>query len=168
VRFWRFQHLAFLLSVLLCSGCVGIRTFPTIEPVTFKPSLIRPGQPILVDSLTPTFKWEQDDPHDKADFAIWTVVGGGRVTEMFFERFGISGSTYKLEQPLTPNGDYVWSVRISGTEQWATMNYTQGMVIPTPVAAFGEWSRSKGIPFRIKAPKISASTLSQQAPSILK
>jgi len=157
VRFQKFQYAGILLPLFLCSGCVGIRSFPTIEPVTFKPSLIRPGQPVLVDSLTPTFQWEQDDPQDTADFAIWRVVGGGQSTEMFFERNGISGSKYKLEQPLTPDGDYVWSVRISGTVEWATMNYTQGMVIPTPVVAFGEWSRRKGIPFRIKAPKASVS-----------
>jgi len=92
------------------------------------------------------------------------MANGGKSSELFLERDAITGSQYKLEKALAPEGEYIWSVRISGSQQWARMNYTQGMVIPTPVVAFGEWSRQKGIPFRIKAPKGGANPVSSATP----
>jgi hypothetical protein len=105
-----------LLPELLLTGCVGVRTFPTIEPVSFKPSLISPNQPVLVDSPTPTFIWRQYNPSDKADFAIWSIDGGAHAR--YRERDAVVGSRVKLGRTLKPDGDYCWSVRISGSRMW--------------------------------------------------
>ena len=156
---------SFALILLEC-GCVGVRTFPTIKPVTFEPSLIQPGKPVVVDSLTPLFKWKQEDPHYRADFAIWRITENSSAT-LFLERDGILGSQYRLENALTPDAEYIWSVRITGSHQWARMNYTQGMVIPTPVVAFGEWSHRTGLPFRIRAPKSEINSGTKRAPNQL-
>jgi hypothetical protein len=140
---------------VLNSGCVGVRSFPTLEPVAYKPSLIAPQEPVLVESLTPTFKWSQTDPEAKADFILWSIGPDepGKLGAYYIK--GISGCQYHISEPLVPGTEYCWSVRISGTLEWANMKYSRAVVVPTPSFVFGSFSVQGGIPFKIKTPLLS-------------
>jgi hypothetical protein len=126
------------------TGCVGNVSYPTIEPLTFKPSAMAPAAAVEVDSLTPTFKWRCPDPSEKDDLAIWRLAPDGSPGETFVFKRKILGGQYTLEDPLTPGEEYFWSVKSSASFIWAKANY-DGV---SPLGA--AWQN--GLPFKIKAP----------------
>ena len=121
-------------------------SFPTIEPVTFKPSGMSPNGAVLVDSLTPTFEWKQrpEDLMTPMDLAVWFVGPDGAPGELYYSEQGFVGSRHKMKLPLAPGVEYFWSVKKSESTVWATANY----VGVSPIGA--AWG--KGLPFKIKAP----------------
>lgn len=135
-----------VLATLFSAGCVGTTSYPVVEPITFKPSAVglSPNAAVEVDSLTPTFKWKQPDQMAKYDFAVWYVGAGGAPGEIFHYEEETWGGQYTLQKPLSPGLEYFWSVKKSGTSEWATANYL-GF---SPIGA--AWG--KGLPFKIKAP----------------
>jgi len=142
-----------LIAPLAIMGCVGFRSFQTIEPLTFKPNPIAPFDAILVGSLTPTFKWRQPDPTVPSDFAMWSDGPEDTPQDLVFYAHAIKGCEYHITTPLKPDTAYFWSVRLSTTNVWATMQDTRVYVIATPVAGVAGYSTSKGIPFKIRTPK---------------
>src|SRR5579883_2803545 len=141
-------------AVVSLTGCVGIRSFPTMEPITYKPSLTSPQGAVQVDTLTPTFKWKQPDPSATADFVIWKVRSDGLPGDVVYHAENITGGAHTITSPLSLNTEYFWSVCASGTNDWATMKYTTAYVVPTPVVGVGGYSVRRGIPFKIKTPAV--------------
>lgn len=142
-----------LIAPLALMGCVGFRSFETIEPLTFKPNPIAPLDAILVSSLTPTFRWRQPDPALPSDFAIWSAGPKGMPEDLVYYAQAIKGCEHRVSTPLKPDTDYFWSVRLSTTNKWATMRCTRVFIIPTPVVGVGGYSTLKAIPFKIRTPK---------------
>jgi hypothetical protein len=126
-----------------------VRSFATYQPVTFKPSIVAPQKPIEIHTLTPTFKWRQPNPSEKADFAIWIAEKNGTPGQLIDHAETISGCQYTVQVRLWPNTIYIWSVRPTGSYRWSTMKYTAAYVIPTPVVGVGGWWVRNGIPFKI-------------------
>jgi len=139
------------------TGCVGNVSYPTIEPLTFKPSGMAPTAAVEVDSLTPTFKWRCPDPTEKDDLAIWRLAADGSPGETFIFKRNILGGQYTLEDPLTPGEEYFWSVKSSASFIWAKANY----VGVSPLGA--AWQN--GLPFKIKAPLHGISSAQNVAPT---
>jgi len=131
---------------LFVGGCVGTMSYPGIEPTSFKPSGMSPNAAVLVDSLTPTFKWKQpvEDVMTRMDIAVWFVGAGGTPGELYYSEEGFVGSQHTMKKPLAPGVEYFWSVKKSDSTVWATANY----VGVSPIGA--AWQ--KGAPFKIKAP----------------
>lgn len=121
-------------------------SYPTIEPLTFRPSGMNPNGSVEVDSLTPTFKWKQplEDLMTRMDIAVWFVGADGTPGEIFYSDEGFVGSQHTMKKPLVPNLEYFWSVKKSDSSVWATASY----VGVSPIGA--AWQ--KGLPFKIKAP----------------
>jgi hypothetical protein len=138
------------------TGCVGNVSYPTIEPLSFKPSAMAPAAAVEVDSLTPTFKWRCPDPTEKDDLAIWRLAPDGSPGETFVFKRNIPGGQYTLEEPLTPGEEYFWSVKSSGSFIWAKANY----VGVSPLGA--AWQN--GLPFKIKAPVATPVRVATPAP----
>jgi hypothetical protein len=137
---------ALFLAALMVgfTGCVGTLSFPTIEPISYKPSGMSPTSAVLVDSLKPTFKWKQQDLTEKMDLAVWFVGPNGAPGELYYSEEGIWGGQQTMQKPLAPGVEYFWSVKKSSSSVWATADY----VGVSPIGA--AWG--KGYPFKIKAP----------------
>jgi len=60
---------------MLVAGCVGTMSYPGIEPLSFRASGMNPDGAVVVDSLTPTFRWKQ--PVD--DLMSQTLLSGSLV-----------------------------------------------------------------------------------------
>ncbi len=146
-----------LAAAFALTGCVGNVSYPTIEPLTFKPSAMAPAAAVEVDSLTPTFKWRCPDPTEKDDLAIWRLAPDGSPGETFIFKRNIVGGQYTLEEPLTPGEEYFWSVKFGGSFIWAKANY----VGVSPLGA--AWQN--GLPFKIKAPLHGVSSAPNAAPA---
>lgn len=133
------------LTLLVC-GCVGKMSYPTIEPISFKPSGMSPNGAVDVDSLTPTFKWKRppEDVMQPMDLAVWYVGKDGTPGELFYSEAAFLGSEHTMKTPLVPGLEYFWSVKRHDSTVWATASY----VGVSPIGA--AWQ--KGLPFKIKAP----------------
>jgi len=130
---------------LFITGCVEIPKFPTLEPVSPRPSSISARGAVDVDSLTPSFSWKAAESGggvgDTYDFAIWEVLSDGSVGEVVAQKSGIFGTSYTVEQPLLPDHDYYWSVKKTNSSVWATISF----VGVSPIGA--NWGH--GQPFKI-------------------
>jgi len=133
----------------MMSGCIEVPKFPTIEPVSFRPSSVAARGAVDVDSLTPTFSWKTTDAAggvaENFDFGLWEVLSDGSVGEVVEQKAAIFGTSYKLEKPLLPDREYYWSVKKSSSSVWATVSF----VGVSPIGA--NWGH--GMPFKIKTPK---------------
>ncbi len=136
---------------LQLSGCVNIGSYPTIEPLTYRPDLQAPQDPVPVDSLTPTFRWRQPDPEARADFAIWNVGSGGQPGEIAYHAENLAGGTHTLAAPLMPGTEYFWSVRRAGTNDWAKLKYREWYLAPPPI---GGLTVPKRVLFKIRTPPV--------------
>jgi len=111
------------------------------------------GMP-AVDSLQPTLCWKSTDSGaSKFDIIVYQGVpkpvrgfNGGRDPVYYvpgaqvYYREGIEGGSHRLEQPLSPQTVYVWSVRTrsgSNVGSWATYDFhsTRGGIGATQSAS---------------------------------
>lgn len=121
-------------------------SYPGIEPLSFRASGMNPDGAVVVDSLTPTFRWKQPvaDLMSRMDLAVWFVGPDGIPGELYYSKEGFFGDSHTMTQPLAPGVEYFWSVKKSDSTVWATASY----VGVSPIGA--AWK--KGLPFKIKAP----------------
>lgn len=136
-----YQKASLLFACIVLTGCVGVAQFPTIEPISFRPSGISPQSAVEVHSLQPTFSWKPMAGVSTYDFAIWSVGPNGALGESEYFVEEVEGPEHKVSKLLLP-GEYFWSVKPHGSTVWATASFTQ--VNPLFVS-FGH-----GLPFRIK------------------
>jgi hypothetical protein len=121
-----------ILAILLTSimACV---TPHIIAPIY--PKVGNPNFPTAVDSLQPTLRWQPvAEPDASYDLIIHEIIKtssfwegtkrsiGGEV----YYRQGLKESKHKIEEPLKPDTEYCWSVRVRRGEavsDWAEYDY---------------------------------------------
>ncbi len=120
-RFYK-HDLFRLLIVVFISGCGGVPVvglhpeYPTLGKKTFAVYT----DFVEVDSLQPTFRW-QPFPRPEDHFAdriqsvayelrIWAIIPG-ESGKLRYSRNGLKLPYHKLEKPLEPSSNYLWSVR---------------------------------------------------------
>ena len=111
-----------LFAIFLLAGCGGVTVaglrpvYPPLEKNFFAVFT----NPVEVDSLQPTFRWQNfprnDDPFvDKVqnvtyELRIWQPVPGS-TGKLRYKRDGLELNSHTLEEPLEPSRQYYWSVR---------------------------------------------------------
>jgi len=116
------QSILIILVFSILSGCAGVTVVglhPEYPPVEKKTFAIY-SDFVEVDSLQPTFQWQpfprpEDDFADRAqdvtyELRIWTTVPGPS-GKLRYARDGLELPAHKLEKPLEPSTQYLWSVR---------------------------------------------------------
>jgi hypothetical protein len=121
VRFYN-DGLFTLLIVVFIAGCGGVTVvglhpeYPILEKKTFAVYT----DFLEVDSVQPTFRW-QPFPRPEDDLAgriqsvtyelrIWSMIPG-ESGKLKYLRNGLKLPYHKLEKPLEPSNNYLWSVR---------------------------------------------------------
>jgi hypothetical protein len=144
----------FGLSLL---GCMTRRKYHIATPILPKPRY-SPNDPVLVDSFRPTFRWSALSPGQTFDFAIWeastrsATYGTEFVRgQLFYSKSGIIGTEYRIDRDLPPHRPFYWSVKPTGTTEWATYDSTFVSFAPIPGAA-GIDPTIKGVYFLIATP----------------
>ena len=114
--------ISILLVLSILSGCGGVTVvglhpkYPPLEKKAFATHC----EFVEVESLQPTFQW-QPFPRPADDFAdriqdvtyelrIWTTTQGPS-GKLRYSRDGLKLPSHKLEKPLEPSIQYLWSVR---------------------------------------------------------
>lgn len=116
------QSISILLVLAILSGCGGVSVvglhpkYPPLEKKAFATHC----EFVEVDSLQPTFQWEPfprpaDDFSDRIQYVtyelrIWTTTQGPS-GKLRYTRDGLKLPSHKLEEPLEPSIQYLWSVR---------------------------------------------------------
>ena len=116
------QSISTLLALAILSGCSGVTVvglhpkYPPLEKKAFATHC----EFVEVDSLQPTFQWQlfprpADDFADKVqdvtyELRIWTMIQGPS-GKLRYSRDGLKMTSHKLEEPLEPSFQYLWSVR---------------------------------------------------------
>lgn len=143
------RALLLLLAALLQTGCATRSAVFGLEPeypqALQKSSLGSPPHGLIsvkVDSLTPEFKWESL-PVEK--FGKDAEVRGvayelrvflskdGHPGGLAYYRDGLKEARHKMEEPLSPGTDYLWTVRarflLNGKErvtEWSSSKHPPG------------------------------------------
>jgi hypothetical protein len=149
------QTIMVLVGLIFLAGCSLPVYKGDIRPVY--PELGYGVRPTVVDSLTPTFRWQYDMTTPCTyDFAIWDVgdvTAWGTGSRMEFRPYiyykeALTQPEHKIELPLAPDTLYYWSVRTrSGNvvSAWATHDsYIWGGVVA---------ATAKNYPFRFRTPQ---------------
>lgn len=152
-------YILFALAIL--SGCGGVTVvglhpkYPPLEKKAFATHC----EFVEVESLQPTFQW-QPFPRPSDDFAdriqdvtyelrIWTTTQGPS-GKLRYSRDGLKLPSHKLEKPLEPSIQYLWSVRARFTIDGNSRVTEWGMA--------GLPLRNEAIPnlscFRFKTPEL--------------
>ena len=123
--------LVLIIVFLILAGCTSFHGIKPIYPMVGNPNF-----PKQVDSLQPTFRWE---PSPGPDVTYDFVIYEGIKVESFWEgtkrsvgkevyyRQGLKEPEHKIEEPLKPETEYYWSVRIrrgDTVSEWAIYDYT--------------------------------------------
>jgi len=143
-----------VILALTMIGMFGCATARVIIPIY--PKLGNPKFPAVVDSLQPTLKWQPADGGDVTyDLVIYEVIKTSSAREgtkkavgreVYFRK-GLAGTEHRLEEPLKPDSEYCWSVRVrkgDTVSKWATYDYDAFL------GAVYMWARNK--PFIFKTP----------------
>lgn len=137
---------------------VGCTTFQGIKPIS--PEVSVPGALKRADSLQPTFRWE---PSSEANVTYDLVVYEGitikeesfpysirhAVGREVYYREGLKEPEHRIEEPLKPDTEYYWSVRLRRGAQvssWAL--YDRTVFIPGI-----SYSKVRNYPFMFKTPQ---------------
>jgi hypothetical protein len=116
------QSVCILFALAILSGCGGVTVvgLHPVYPPLEKKAFATHCEFVEVDSLQPTLQW-QPFPRPSDDFAIkvqdvtyelriWTTTQGPS-GKLRYTRDGLILPSHKLEEPLEPSIQYLWSVR---------------------------------------------------------
>jgi hypothetical protein len=138
-------RIVLVLQLVLLAGCTS---FSGVKPVY--PKVGDPDSPQMVESLQPTFQWESHPDAETYDFIITDPKAGsfadGTLKPVYY-REALTGTKHRVEEPLTPNTVYFWSVRTrrgSNVSPWSRYNYSVETGVHTRTAT--------NQPFRFKTP----------------
>jgi len=128
------RMLILTISLLLLSGC---NTFHGVTVIS--PKVGDPRNPTKAESLQPILQWKASSQTDGTyDVTIYegiviaTTLDELRgqvkraVGKMVYYREGIKETNHKVEEPLKPNHEYYWSVRVrqgDQVSQWSQYDY---------------------------------------------
>jgi hypothetical protein len=148
MKVWR------LVAALALMGLMGCTKPHIITPIY--PKVGNPDLPTRVDSLQPTLKWQPAEGGDVTyDLVIYESITTSSAWEgkkkalgrEVYYRKGLASTEHRLEEPLKPDSEYYWSVRMRKGEavsKWATYDYDLFL------GAAYMWARNK--PFMFKTP----------------
>ncbi len=137
-----------LLSTICSLALIGCATYTGIKPI-YPPGHRFGGIPKTVDSLTPTLRWEPSpEPNATYDLIIYESIGEysfwksetrGVPGQEAYYREGLQETVHEIEEPLKPDTEYQWSVRVRrGTKvsDWSLYhingNYNLHFIFRTP------------------------------------
>jgi len=145
-----------VLSMTMILSITACTTFHGITPISPKV-----GDPYLfptVESLQPTLRWQPvSDPESSYDLVIYegitiTPQTGGEVKravgERVYYREGLRETAHQIEQPLKPDTEYYWAVRIRRGAQVAEWSHYDYRLFTGMVSVKGT-----KLPFRFQTPK---------------
>lgn len=148
---WKFRS----VLVLGLLGLTACTTFHSVEPID--PKVAGPRNLTLVDSLQPALKWKPSTQAESYDLIVYkpgkTQAFGEtqereRLMKVYY-RERLTDTAHRLEEPLQPDAEYYWSVRIrSGDKvsEWSRYDYRMFLVLAwhfTNNALFGFRTPSK-------------------------
>ena len=124
----KFYLLTMAAGVLAMTSCATKHN--PIEPVRPKITFGNPAKVHTVDSLRPTLEWKAPaEPGVTYDVIVYTGVP----TVLYYERGKevyyhekIEGTQHIIQQALSPDTVYVWSVRVrkgTNTTAWITYDF---------------------------------------------
>ena len=125
-----FPIIAAIVSIWAFSGCT---TYVGLKPVYPEAKAF---SPVLVDSLQPTFKWEEPRPGGNVDLIIWESVDKNIRGDVVYYKENISGGAHHIEKSLQPNSLYFWSFRPTGTTGWSFTSFHYVIIMNTYVNYF--------------------------------
>lgn len=135
-----------LLQLVLLTGCTS---FTGVRPIS--PKAANPDSPEVVGTLQPTFQWEVYPDAEAYDFIIWNRVKGAAFAEgtdkPVYYREGLKETKHQIAEPLKPDTEYLWSVRVRrGTtvSNWSLYDYA---------VELGVYASASKQPFVFKTPK---------------
>jgi hypothetical protein len=125
------KRIAWLLLPLLLTttGCIAFLDRHGLEPIepAHSDAMLRfwvgAESPVNVDTLQPTFRWQKSPSagvtYDLIVYQavkrltaqglnVWQHVEPGKVV---YSREGLLSSEHKIETPLQPENDYLWTIR---------------------------------------------------------
>jgi len=111
---------------MLLAGCILKVHNGDTKPIYPKVGYILPTR---VDTLTPTFRWRSDTKAASTyDLAIWEYKFASRMKskQPIYYKEALSQPEHKIEIPLAPYSQYIWSVRSRSGDKvsaWATYDY---------------------------------------------
>jgi hypothetical protein len=146
-----------ILFGFLLAGCITHSTYNNLKPIFPKPNLRRINAPVVVNSLRPTFEWQTETADQKVDLGIWeavkTQIATGDVLyyikgELIYYKTEIVGGEQQIDKNLAPDTVYIWSVKPNGTQDWATANFYQTILL-------SDGPEGTRVPFLFKTPENS-------------
>jgi hypothetical protein len=166
-----------IICILMISGLVLVSCFPSYTVERFpeakftvaRYTVVKPIYPEIaadnnfpdpIESLQPTFRWEPVIGTPTYDFIIYKAFiykGNGMrgwphmqraVGQEIYCRQGLKEPEYKIEEPLAPNAEYYWSVRVRRGEFFSdwSLYYEQ-------MYSGGPTGRGNYRPYIFKTPK---------------
>jgi hypothetical protein len=134
---------AFSLLVALSIGMSACSIHRGIKPI--EPE-VGHYSPVVVDSLTPTFRWHPlRQPDTRYDLGIFQAENGKSV----YYREGLTAPEHTVEDSLQPGANYLWSVRFRrGTVVGPWANYNHTVVAPIPFGFFYHHRGNLFFPFK--------------------
>lgn len=106
--------IGYISVILFLSGCTATR-YNSFKPIS----------PEKAADLMPTLSWKAPESDLTVDLAIWEGVKkkDDRLYmpgPMVYYKKNLSGESHTVERKLKPNCRYLWSIKKSGTDSWAT------------------------------------------------
>ncbi len=131
------QMVSVLLLPCLVAGCISVTQYEgSLRPVSPKPHGVQFYRAVGVDSVHPTFawKWAAGGSSQLVDLAIWEAVYKGKgfrsntgsydKGSLVYRKDGIGGTEHMVQTNLAPETIYFWSIKPSGTRDWATAKHS--------------------------------------------
>jgi len=119
------------IALVLLGGCAT--TFVGVTPVA--PQVGNPNFPVLADSLQPLLQWARHPDAERYDLIIYEGIKTSSAWEgtkravgrEAYYREGLMATEHRVEQPLKPDTEYYWSVRLrrgTSVSPWSRYDYT--------------------------------------------
>ncbi len=156
----------FITSAFVLIGCV--MSFNGIKPLY--PTVGITHSPTVIESLEPTFRWEPlPESGVTYDLIVFEAIveginwqdGRRAYGQEIYYREGLKEAEHRIEEPLRPDTEYIWSVRRGQSGQqhfsnWSTYEYRNYIVdrdgVPVPIlilATMGGYTGPSKSPYRV-------------------
>lgn len=122
----------FLVTLLVLAGCTTFHGLAAKEPEAGSPLY-----PARISNRQPTLRWEaSNEPNATYDLIVFEGVRAGDNGLVYvpgrivYQRESLPAAEHHLEEPLEPEGHYLWSVRVHRTgkpDPWSTYDYRSEM-----------------------------------------
>lgn len=130
------SRILIFVLIIVVTACSSTRSYVGIEPISPIPekNYMGPLSFVSIDTLTPTLEWKPAETEGVSyDLAIWKKPEGPvylwsiQYNKLDYYVENLRQTKHTVNEPLTPDTDYLWSVRprvdgIAGA--WSTYKET--------------------------------------------